>query len=259
VTDRLRSLQIKGMRTIQDAELVLAGNTIARRSEDAEDLTVLIGENGVGKSSFIEALALLAKATSPGFMGDFNNVHGGLPSLLRAGSETLLLRANFDDIAGVEGSFSYELALRGAPSSGYAEVVSERVELSPPLSNPLEERPLDRTIFKSQIWNVDQHKLVDVEVDRDRTLLSVLGIGPQVEDFKLIPDAAGGRLALALKFGQLSQPVLAHSLNARLETVVQRPNPEALADWLKEYDGYGHLRADGRDDLVYSSGVNHHP
>ncbi|MCA9515629.1 MAG: AAA family ATPase [Myxococcales bacterium] len=70
--DRLTQLRVSGLRLVEGLELDLAG------------LTVLIGDNGTGKSTVLEALALLRSAAEP---GDFGNAvldrdHGPFRELL---------------------------------------------------------------------------------------------------------------------------------------------------------------------------------
>lgn len=52
---------------------------------------MLIGENGTGKSTILEACELLRRAAGADFMADFHGVHGGMFSLLRDGSDQLRL------------------------------------------------------------------------------------------------------------------------------------------------------------------------
>src|SRR5436190_8155370 len=77
--DRITELRIEGMRTIDELTLKLDG------------LTVLIGENGSGKSTILEACELLRRAAGPEFMREFHGVHGGMFSLLRHGATELNL------------------------------------------------------------------------------------------------------------------------------------------------------------------------
>ena len=78
--DRITELRIRGLRTIGDLRLPLSG------------LTVLIGRNGVGKSSIIEALEILRRAAGPAFYSELTGIHGGVPhALLRRGAQALFL------------------------------------------------------------------------------------------------------------------------------------------------------------------------
>lgn len=78
--DRITRVRVEGMRTLADVTLDLSGG-----------LTVLIGENGSGKSSLIEALEILRRASSESFLEQLQRVHGGVGSLLRFGATSLKL------------------------------------------------------------------------------------------------------------------------------------------------------------------------
>ncbi|MEO7330515.1 MAG: AAA family ATPase, partial [Minicystis sp.] len=73
----ITELRIEGLRTIEKVRLRLDG------------LTVLIGDNGTGKSSILEACEILRRATGPRFLDEFHGIHGGLTSLLRQGATRL--------------------------------------------------------------------------------------------------------------------------------------------------------------------------
>jgi predicted ATPase len=75
----ITELRIEGLRTIEKMRLRFDG------------LTVLIGENGTGKSSILEACEILRRATGPRFMDELYGIHGGLTALLREGSDRLLI------------------------------------------------------------------------------------------------------------------------------------------------------------------------
>ncbi|WP_437931939.1 AAA family ATPase [Sorangium sp. So ce291] len=77
--NRITEIHAKGLRSLADVRLQLEG------------LTVLIGDNGSGKSSLIEACELLRRAASESFSEDLNKIHGGVGSLLRVGAERLEL------------------------------------------------------------------------------------------------------------------------------------------------------------------------
>lgn len=76
--DRITKLYISGLRVIEDVTL------------DLDGLTVLIGNNGTGKSSILEALELLRNAGKAiQFVTDVvMKAHGGLRCLMRKGQST---------------------------------------------------------------------------------------------------------------------------------------------------------------------------
>jgi len=76
-SDRITQLSIEGMRCIESIKL------------DLKDFTVLIGENGTGKSTIIEALELLRKAaTESSLIGKVYERHDGT-RLVRQGTTTM--------------------------------------------------------------------------------------------------------------------------------------------------------------------------
>lgn len=88
---RITGIHVEGLRTLADVHLELAG------------LTVLIGENGTGKSSLIEVCELLRRMASQDFLLEFYHPHGGVYALLRDGAPRLRLAVEF------------ALSLAGAP------------------------------------------------------------------------------------------------------------------------------------------------
>jgi len=79
MTAHIKSISISGLRTLEQFKLELGG------------LTVLIGENGCGKSSVIEAFELLRRLTNNEFTSNYNHIHGGDGLLLRHGSKEIRL------------------------------------------------------------------------------------------------------------------------------------------------------------------------
>lgn len=75
----ITELRIEGLRTIEKIRL------------DLDGLTVLIGDNGTGKSTIIEACEILRRATGRRFLDELYGIHGGLTALLRQGAPRLLL------------------------------------------------------------------------------------------------------------------------------------------------------------------------
>ncbi|HZI15031.1 MAG TPA: AAA family ATPase [Myxococcus sp.] len=129
----ITELRIEGLRTIEKLRLKLDG------------LTVLIGENGSGKSSIIEACELLRRATSERFLDEFYSIHGGLTALLRQGASHLRLGVTvkpargtypqypsdyFEELALIE----YELVL--LPHGSFA-VLEETIRVQPKPSSLL--------------------------------------------------------------------------------------------------------------------------
>lgn len=97
----IRGLTIRGLRTIAEANLELAG------------LTVLVGDNGSGKSSILEALEFCRRIGGGDFLTALNTVHGGLASLLRRGAEQLVVdvRVEVSRIDEVPSFAEYRLGL----------------------------------------------------------------------------------------------------------------------------------------------------
>ncbi len=118
----ITELRIEGLRTLEKIRLDLNG------------LTVLIGDNGAGKSSILEACEILRRATGRHFMDELYGIHGGLTALLRQGAPRLVIgvtiRPSRDDLSpqdiGYDGvsqmsntdTIEYDLAV--VPSSSFA-------------------------------------------------------------------------------------------------------------------------------------------
>lgn len=122
--DRITELRVEGMRALASVRLPLAG------------LTVLIGDNGSGKSSLLEALELLRKATRPGsFVGEQLEVfHGDLGAMLRQEAPVLRLGARIAG-AGPRLEYSFAIGRRGRA----AVITEERLET---WADPSEAEPL---------------------------------------------------------------------------------------------------------------------
>lgn len=129
-SSRLVGFSVSGMRTLEDVQLDLSG------------LTVLIGENGSGKSSIIEALEILRLASEGRFMDVFNDVHGGFSALARIGSSKLAFGARVE----VDGRpYDYELVLRNDGS--YSRLAEEWVREANPVRRTILQRSDDRAVY----------------------------------------------------------------------------------------------------------------
>ena len=96
LTMKLKSIEISGLRSIANATLELG------------DFTVLIGENGSGKSSLLEAFEILRRCAESHFLKDLHAIHGGESALLTSGATSLTLAVKFD---GTVSCFTYEIEL----------------------------------------------------------------------------------------------------------------------------------------------------
>ncbi len=67
--DRITEITIRGMRCVKDLTLPLTG------------MNVLIGDNGSGKSTIVEACEILRKSMHSDFYNYFHSVHGGFPAM----------------------------------------------------------------------------------------------------------------------------------------------------------------------------------
>jgi predicted ATPase len=92
----ITELRVKNLRTLADVRLRLDG------------LTVLIGDNGTGKSSLVEACEILRRAAGPAFGDEIFGVHGGPAALVRRGAAELSLGVR---IEGGGEPLDYELSI----------------------------------------------------------------------------------------------------------------------------------------------------
>ena len=109
--ERISEIRIAGLRTIDSLRLPLPR------------MTVLIGENGSGKSSIIEACRILSRVPSERFLSEVHSLHGG-PELLRSGSSEL--RIGVQVSREWEAPLDYEIALQVVPP-GVLAIVEERL------------------------------------------------------------------------------------------------------------------------------------
>lgn len=93
---KLKSIEISGMRSIANAKLELDG------------LTVLIGENGSGKSTILEAFEILRRCTESHFLDAIHRIHGGVRGLLGNGARSLEIAA---EMGNAQDNFFYHIEL----------------------------------------------------------------------------------------------------------------------------------------------------
>lgn len=150
MTARITELRIAGLRTLADVTLPLDG------------LTVLIGNNGSGKSSLIEGIELLRKLSEPNFCSLLNDHHGGVQSLVRGGAVEITLIAKLSLEDGVP--YEYTVGLRADQT--WATIDYEGLTRRD-TKEVLVER--DRRVFKSA-WTK-----TDIQIRGDELAIHALG------------------------------------------------------------------------------------
>jgi predicted ATPase len=101
VRERVVAVRIANMRSIETLSLDLT----------PAPLTVLIGENGSGKSSILEACELLRRAANQDFLAEIDKIHGGLGGLLRQGASELRLGVTIEATHGDKSRLDYDVSL----------------------------------------------------------------------------------------------------------------------------------------------------
>lgn len=147
------------MRTLENLRLPLGG------------LLALIGGNGTGKSSILEACEILRRAAGERFLDELHTIHGGR-MLLRAGSATLGLGITaVNDGADALNPYCYDISLS---FEGAVGVIQEETLIVGPkqgLKTPIE--ALKRRGSSAQIFARTGRKRVVLEnLDESRLLLT---------------------------------------------------------------------------------------
>lgn len=179
--DVVRAITVRGARTVEEARLDLTG------------LTVLIGENGVGKSTLVEACELLRRAASPAFIEELNTIHGGLRLLLRHGAAELALSV---EVHGDLLPLHYELRL--VPAGGAAAVSYERLCIGYPEDPALSVTLLDRGRTEARVSHARKERDLSLDVSPDSLLLTSFGLNA--------PQPAITRMVAALKAIEVHVP-----------------------------------------------------
>ncbi len=141
--DRIKAIHIENVRAIESMTVDLS-----------DGMTVLIGENGSGKSTIIECLELLRHAADPHFMERFYDVHRGMPGMLRAGATSFRLGVDLADSEGGQPTVKYRFGFRagrsGAELDGAAIVVNKGEPDAYLMYSPnRSDRPLDDVLTLS--------------------------------------------------------------------------------------------------------------
>lgn len=184
--DRLTEVRVEGMRALADVRLPLV-----------DGLTVLIGDNGTGKSSLVEALELLRGAARPGgFVPDWLvPFHGGLRPLLRDGAKTLRITAR---IEGGGPRIDYSFALAGQPTTIICE---ERLDVweDPGANEPL--HAIVRDTAGCRVFDPHSRKQIPVNLGP-----GMLALHFMLNAFGVVAQPAHDRVVTALINGRVHVP-----------------------------------------------------
>lgn len=171
---RVREIRIENLRTIRELTLPLSG------------LTVLIGENGGGKSSIIEAVELLRRVGAGTFEADFREIHGGPDLLVRNGASTMSLGITLD---GPADAWVPRYSLTLSIARGQYSITSEKVERAPPRTSAPPITLLERGPSEAVVYQGGVIRAGAARVDPRRPFLTAAGL--------VDPDVTAVREALA--------------------------------------------------------------
>ncbi|NJM90940.1 MAG: AAA family ATPase [Myxococcales bacterium] len=177
MTARITGLQIEGFRVIDKLNLEL------------QPMNVLIGENGSGKSTVIEALELLRKAAAlsgESFFSELYTLHGGVQMFrgtTQAATRQVKLGATVEFPN--DGRYQYQLVLQ-VELSGAIRLVRELLSYGPGPGHTEPLRIVDRTPGNAQVFHRKAKRLERFEVGEQDLLLTTLatdsddGVDPKV-------------------------------------------------------------------------------
>jgi len=186
--------RIRGLRVLADVEIDLSSG-----------LTVLIGENGSGKSSIVEACELFRKAGSPSFLQDVLLAHGGPPSLLRQGSRPMELGIT---VTGSQEALRYSLAV-AAEGRGVA-IDHELLEARPHAGGAESVRIIDRDRTRALVLHESETSPQQEEPEPGSLLLASYGMRPPHGAIRRVRELLEG-ISVHLPFDSLATWAVAGS------------------------------------------------
>jgi predicted ATPase len=170
--DRITHIYIKNVRVIESLDL-----------EIGPSMTVMIGENGSGKSTIIECLEVLRKAAESDFMQQFYTQHRGMIGLLRQGADELELGVCIES---EEPALRVEYRFSLATEAAGAVVRSESIKSGLPHGHAQDSDKPDVEVLRREygtveLWSSEKntHETVVLDwLEKDRLILGVSGEVP---------------------------------------------------------------------------------
>jgi predicted ATPase len=223
--DTIRNIRVQGLRCLEDVRVDLGG------------LTVLIGENGTGKSTIIEACEILRKASQPNLIGALNIAHGGLLLLLGQGTSRLRLGVT---IEGPDDQLEYDFTLA---QDGPHSIVDEERLLFKKQGDPEHRKIIDRNRSQATVFDPDGKKSGPGGVSPDTLTVSSYGVANGPPSLQRVHSALG-RMRIHLPFH-----VLSYWGQREMKGIVSMREPTLanVAEKLERFGGnlvntYQHLR-----------------
>ena len=174
MADRISRIRVRGFRCLADVTL------------DLDGLTVLIGENGSGKSSLVEVCEVLRHLGARDFaIGD---LLVKFPDVWRASGKVLELEVRVEERASAPTAADELEVPTAAPPLRYlltlwrleqGQVVVLREELEIEQPELAKRAVLQRTTSASRVYDPALQDLSEVEIEADRTLLGVFRAMPR--------------------------------------------------------------------------------
>lgn len=182
--DKLTELRISGLRSIGSLRLGLGG------------LTVLIGENGSGKTTIAEACELLYLASQPQHFVEVLRKGNGVLDLLRVGADSFALGVT---IEGESDAIDYDIVI-GRARGGSVEAETLNLRKNDGLAEPL--HAIIRDTESCRIFSATSRTLEVVELPRTRLALTSFGAFPQPSMLRVIQILERVRTHVAFDVGR---------------------------------------------------------
>lgn len=182
--DKLTELRISGLRSIGSLRLGLGG------------LTVLIGENGSGKTTIAEACELLYLASQPQHFVEVLRKGNGVLDLLRVGADSFALGVT---IEGESDAIDYDIVI-GRARGGSVEAETLDFRKNDGLAEPF--HAIMRDAESCRIFSTSSRTLEVVELPRTRLALTSFGAFPQPSMLRVIQILERVRTHVAFDVGR---------------------------------------------------------